>query len=136
MAWVTPKTNWSSNESYNYQDWNRVLNNLQEVYLFYQNLKYTLPAMTFSDTISAYGEMKYLSDVNSIESRLNTIKQSTLTPLDWQESIVWSATTTFSSSAANRWEENTKRLWDLGGLIVQGARRCGTSAAGGAYLPQ
>jgi hypothetical protein len=130
MPWITPKTNWINGESYNFTDYNRVLNNMYEVYLYYQNLGYVLPSLTFNDIINAYGEIKYLSDVNSIESRLTSLYTNTAQPLDWQSGITWTTSTIFSTETANRWENNTKRLYDLGGLITQSIKYCGAFTCG------
>lgn len=130
MPWITPKTNWIDGESYNFTDYNRVLNNMYEVYLYYQNLGYVLPSLTFNDIINAYGEIKYLSDVNSIESRLTSLYTNTAQPLDWQSGIMWTTSTVFSTETANRWENNTKRLYDLGGLITKSIKYCGAFTCG------
>jgi DNA-directed RNA polymerase delta subunit len=109
---------------------------MYEVYIYYQNLGYVLPSLTFNDIINAYGEIKYLSDVNSLETRLTSLYTNTAQPLDWQSGITWINSTTFTANTANRWENNTKRLYDLGGLITNSIKYCGAFTCGfdGLYI--
>lgn len=76
MAWTTPKTNWTSTDYFNIEDYNRIKANIQalkelsvEVYP-----DYTLGDMGAD---KAYSDGIYADEFNLFESNLEKIKDST-----------------------------------------------------------
>ena len=74
MAWQTPKTNWKSTDYFNYQDYERIRNNI----LHLKNLvdqvyaTITLDAMTAK---SGYSDFVYADEFNAFENNLDKIKK-------------------------------------------------------------
>lgn len=127
MPWTNPKTNWTSNEAYNFGDINRVESNMEYVRSELIGIGYTVPSLTF---ITNRNILSYdlLSSVNRIESNMEAIKL--FTPPGWLDTITWTADTRFTNYHANRWESNVQLLHDYVPLVESAFRRCGAIVAG------
>lgn len=129
MAWITPKTNWNSSDSYEYSDLNRVENNLQEVVALISAIGYQVGTYNFILNRTVV-DVEYLSSVNRLEDILDDIRIKFLTPPTWLSKKSWTVGTIFDYTDANRWESNTIALKELVELIPQSYRYCGTFEAG------
>lgn len=129
MAWITPKTNWLTSDSYNFSDINRVENNTVEVRSYLVSIGYDIPTIT---TITNRNNFSYdlVPSVNRIEANLDTIRTNFFTPPNWLSSVIWDADTKFTNYHANRWESNVQLLYDYAQLAFQAYRYCGTFNSG------
>lgn len=129
MAWITPITNWTSADYYNFYDLNRVENNINETRLYLVSLGYVMPTLTIntSRTATSYD---LTSSINRIESNLDLIRTSFVTPTDWQSTITWTASTKMTNSHANRWESSTVSLYTLAQNVFASFTYSGTFNCG------
>lgn len=127
MPWVTPKTNWTSAEAYNFTDINRVEANMEYVRSELIAIGYAVPTLTF---ITNRNILSYdlLSSVNRLEANMEAVKL--FTPSGWLSTITWTADTRFTNYHANRWESNVQLLHDYIPLVEAAFRRCGAVVAG------
>ena len=74
MAWQTPKTNWKSTDYFNYQDYERIRNNI----LYLKELVDQVYATITLDTMTAksgYSDFVYADEFNAFENNLDKIKK-------------------------------------------------------------
>ncbi len=146
MPYETPKLNWLDNNKYNAIDWNRLLNNMNMVYNEYSTFNYQLPPLVFSDSAS-YGQIKYLSDAASIDTRIETLYKNTLYGLwelyqtEFASRVVWTINRQLNADIVNWWENRINDLWTLAPLIPKsfvfsGSTNCGQSLSAGSVLVQ
>lgn len=129
MSWLTPKTDWNKDNSINYDDFNRIETNIEEIVSYLASYDYQLPAMTFVLN-RTNKSIDYLSSINRIENNLETIKSNFITPVGWQDKKTWTIGLGFSFKDANRLESNIQKLRDLELLLVKNFRYCGTFNCG------
>ena len=102
MAWVTPKTNWVSNDYYNYTDLNRVETNIAEVRSYLISIGYEVTPIDF---ITNRTNLSYdLTDsLNRIEDNLDAMRCAFITPLDWVDTYgyIFPTDALFPSEANN-----------------------------------
>lgn len=134
MPWTTPKTDWTNSDSYNYGDINRVESNTLHMKSLLDSLGYAVPSLVTvtNRTVISYDD---LPSVNRLEANLNTLKQSFITPSNWQATITWTPSTAFTHTHANRWEQSLLDLYTLANQSAEGRRFCGTFIAGQEALP-
>ena len=76
MAWIEPKTNWTSQDFFNIEDYNRIIGNVA----YLKELVIELFTQPNLDENSAdekdYTSMIYASEINAIENNLEQINQS------------------------------------------------------------
>lgn len=127
MAWITPKTDWTDDESvkYNFNDINRVENNINEIRLYLISIGYTVPAITVISG-RTNTSIDYISSVNRIEGNLTILKDSFLMPSGWLNGITWTVGTGFDYTHANRWENNAKILYELAQNVYNYFKYCGS----------
>lgn len=135
MAYVTPKTNWTSSDYYNGWDLNRIEENTEAVRALLVSIGYSIPALTIN-TSRIYESYDNITSINRIESNLNTLKTSYLTPVGWQSVVTWDKSTAFTAETANRWANSTVLLYEAAVNTRNGQRYAGTFSAGEEVLPQ
>lgn len=111
MEWIVPKIDWESKDFYNYEDLNRVENNIQVIsylintYITDVNLKleiHNIKSFPFPDIL------------NRIENNINILKVMFHTPLIWEENKTnWRYGDGFSYKDAHRLENNLLHLYLL-----------------------
>ena len=76
MAWIEPKTNWTSKDFFNIEDYNRITGNIEYLKAFVIEL-FSHPNLS-EDSVAEkdYTSMIYASEINAIESNLEDINQS------------------------------------------------------------
>ena len=129
MPWETPKTDWLSTDVYNFDDINRVENNIEYVRLELIVLGYAMPSITVitDRTNKAYD---LLSSINRLESNLQLVADNFVEPPGWLPGVAWLRDTKFTEYHANRWESNVSLLHEYAALTEQGWRYAGTFTAG------
>ena len=129
MAWITPKTNWTSSDYYNFADLNRVENNINELRIYLVSIGYVIPVITVNTTrINTSYDL--VSSINRIENNINTIRLAFVTPGDWQSTIVWDHTVKFTEVSANRWESSVFSLYTLAQNVFASFTYSGTFGCG------
>lgn len=130
MAWITPILNWTAADEINYPDWNRIENNIQELYNYLVSIQYYPPAPVGTVTSRDNLSIVWLSTINRIESNLDALRVAFLTPADYLPKKTWFVGLGFDYTDANRLESNTNSLLQWGMLVYQSYRYCGTYACG------
>lgn len=128
MPWITPKLNWTSTDSYNATDLNRVENNLQEALTLIASIGYPTGTYTFVTNRTSTG-IEYFSSINRIESNIDSVCSNFAIPNTWYKKT-WAVGTIFDFNDANRWERTISSLKDFTVLIPQSYRYAGTFVAG------
>jgi hypothetical protein len=126
---ITPKTNWLSTDRYNFVDLNRVENNTHELVTYLASIGYTIASLTY-DTGRVITSIDYLTSINRVESNIETIKDGFITPPDWEETKTWTVDLTFNYEDANRLEVSLDQLLNLGVLVYDSFKYCGTFYSG------
>jgi hypothetical protein len=130
MAWITPKLDWNENDWINYDDWNRIENNILELKNYLVGIQYNVPTPVSTNTTRNNLSIDFLSSINRIENNLDAIRLAFLSPSDYLPKETWIVGKGFDYSDANRLEKNTKSLLDWGMLVYQSFRYCGTFNCG------
>jgi hypothetical protein len=129
MAWLTPKLDWLTTDSINAADWNRIESNMQEVVTYLNSIQYPIAAITtVTDRTQTYVDT--LTSINRIESNLDSIRLSFLTPPGYGAMETWTIGKGFDNTDAIRLENNIKLLMDYGLLVYDSFRYCGATVCG------
>jgi hypothetical protein len=130
MAWITPKLNWTIDDYIHAVDFNRIENNILELYNYLVSLGYTIPTPASTNTTRTLSSIDFLSSINRIENNLDVIKSASISPIGYLGKKVWTVGIGFDYTDANRLETNTKQLYDLGLQVFQSFKYCGTFNTG------
>lgn len=130
MAWITPKVDWTISDNINFGDFNRIENNILELYTYLQSIQYNVPLPTTTNTSRTVLSIDFLSSINRIEANLDNIRIAFLSPSDYIPRKTWTVGKGFDFTDANRLEGNTSRLLNWGMLVYQSYRYCGTYNCG------
>lgn len=130
MAWVTPKTDWTENDLYNYFDLNRVETNIDVVVELLSLFGYEVGTYTFIKDRTEV-DIEYLSSVNRLEDILDDLRiKFGSTPNGWGAKRIWNLESRFTYLDANRWENNTILMKDFILLAYYNYKYCGTFYSG------
>ncbi len=129
MPWVELKTNWSSEDYYNFEDLNRVENNTEVVAniinLYFKEINLNINKNRDMRTI------EFSNSLNRIENNINLLKLSFNKPLIWEvPKTNWQPGTNFNYEDANRLENNLLHLFNLLQNTVGNFKYCGTLNCG------
>lgn len=75
-TWITPKTNWSPEDYFNFEDYNRIVNNLIVIY----NLAikhYVVRELAIMEETKSYQSILYADEMNAIENNLAQLNADT-----------------------------------------------------------
>lgn len=133
MAWITPKTNFVSTDYYNYSDFNRVENNINEVRNYLNSIQYPIPSIPVV-TNRTNTSIDYVSSINRIENNIKTLCTNFVYPPGFIAVKTWSNLLGFSHSDANRLEVNINALYLCAQKVYEGYKYCGATTCGGGYL--
>lgn len=128
MSWITPKTNFTKDDYYNYSDFNRVENNTEELRNYLVSLGYRIPQLNIKkDRDNTH--IDFLSSINRIENNIEIIKNNFVKP-PWYLKKTWIFGAGFSFIDANRIERNLDQLMSYGeklekSFIYSGQINCG-----------
>lgn len=130
MAWITPKTDWTSTDYYNYDDLNRVESNCQEI----ENLisTYSVAPTITVKTDRDNTRIEYYENLDTIESNILALRTSTAEPSGWiAPKTNWqSVRGSFSYTDANRLESNVSALYAMINNIIAELEYCGSLRCG------
>lgn len=133
MAWIAPKLDWNASNYINYPDWNRIENNIFELYTYLNSIQYTVPLPSATNTTRTVSSIDYLSSINRIENNLDAIRLAFINPVGYLGKKTWTVGKGFDFNDANRLETNVKQLYDLGFTTFQNYRYCGTQTCGNTW---
>lgn len=128
MGWIPPKTDWNSQDYYNFYDLNRVESNTQIIVdllrLFDTNVNLDINKNRDMKTI------EFADSINRIEGNIELLRQR-YTPLGWEESkLDWLWDDPFSYKDANRLERNLFALYRHYKGNLDNRRHCGAYTCG------
>lgn len=126
---ISPKTDWTSNDYYNYADINKVESNIKIVANYLESIGYKIPL----EDIVANRDMlsiDFLSSINRVERNLDSIRANMITPPSYEEMKVWTNKIGFDFNDANRYEKNLLLLYKWAELIKDSFKYCGTFSCG------
>lgn len=121
---ITPKTDWTSDDYYNFQDLNRVEKNIQIVANYLKSIDYEIPLediVTNRDMMS----IDFVSSINRIERNLDSIRKNMIIPPGYEEMKIWTNNMGFSYEDANRYEKNLELLYLWATRIYESYKYCG-----------
>ena len=130
MAWITPKLDWNASNWINYDDWNRIENNILELCNYLISIQYSPPTPVSTNTTRNNLSIDFLSSINRIEANLDNIRLAFLSPADYLPKKTWTVGLGFDYSDANRLESNTNSLLNWGMTVFQSYRYCGAVTCG------
>ena len=129
MAWITPKTDWDSDDYYNYGDLNRVENNTDYICDLINTHFITLTLTTILTRDNS--SIDFYDSLNRIENNILTLKNSLHEPIEWVEpKTTWQSLDFFNYVDANRLEDNLLALYVLVNDIINYFKYCGTFYCG------
>jgi hypothetical protein len=134
MAWITPKTDWTTEDYYNYGDLNRVENNTDYLKTELNNLGY-LPSINTINTARDNTTIEFYDSLNRVESNIKALKDSSYEPLSWiTPQTDWaSVSQPFSYIDANRLENNLLNFKTMVDRLKEDIRYCGTFYSGDTF---
>jgi hypothetical protein len=84
MAWITPITDWTSEDYVNYDDWNRIESNSDELLSLLLTLNGFVPITDPSITDRTYEtDFIYADVLNRIETTILAIRNYSSEPINW-----------------------------------------------------
>lgn len=104
------KTDWTSEEYYNLEDFNRVEINTQFLKDYLARIGYKTKDLEFIIDRN-YNNIDFLSSINRIENNIENIKNSFITPPNYLGNKAWTFGLGFSYVDANRLEKNLEQLY-------------------------
>lgn len=128
MNWITPKTNFTKEDYYNYTDFNRIENNTEVLRKYLVELDYKIPILN----ITKYRNNRFVdfvSSINRIENNIEIIKKIFIAP-PWYSTKVWEPGVGFSFMDANRIERNLEQLMNYAKRTEESFIYCGTINCG------
>lgn len=126
---INPKTDWTSEDYYNFEDLNRVETNTQFVAEYLLSIDYRLKLEEIK-TDREMNSIDFISSINRVERNIDTIRANMVTPPNYGQMKVWSNIKGFNFEDANRYERNLELLYKWAQLIFRSYKYCGEFACG------
>lgn len=127
---IPGKTNWTSEDYYNFEDLNRVEANTQFVVEYLESIDYNIPTVEIV-TSRGMESIDFISSINRIESNLESIRsEMDILPPNYGTMKIWTNKIGFSFEDANRYERNLELLYFWAQKIFDGYRYCGEFICG------
>jgi hypothetical protein len=123
------KLNWTSEDYYNADDFNRVEADTQYIAEYLISIGYIMPELNIK-TDRDITSIDFLSSVNRIEGNIESIKNAFITPVGWQNKKLWTISPKFDFKDANRLENNLSALHSLAKIVKDNLIFCGTFSIG------
>lgn len=130
MAWITPKTNWTTSDYYNFGDLNRVENNSDYLATLIGTYAAT-PILTGITTTRDNTRIEYYDNLNRVEGNIEILETAAGTPLIWDNpKTTWVSLEAFDNLDAIRLEDNLLQLKNMIDNIISELRFCGAFICG------
>lgn len=126
---INPKTNWTSEDYYNFGDINKVETNMQIVANYLESIGYTIPLENIVNNRDMLS-IDFISSINRLERNLDSIRTNMITPPSYEDMKVWTNKIGFNFEDANRYEKNLLLLYKWAQLIYESYKYCGTFSCG------
>lgn len=75
--WTEPKTDWAITDSFNFEDYNRIKNNIAYLRKMALSFYSTVPFEDMGDDKNGYNEFPYAEEFNRLENNLELLRNST-----------------------------------------------------------
>ena len=72
MAWIEPKTDWTSADYFNAEDYNRIIGNVSYLKAYLDDLFYNLPNISLGEEKTKYS-LIFATEINAIEESLENL---------------------------------------------------------------
>lgn len=130
LLWIEPKTDWTSQDYYNFSDLNRVeidTKYIAAVLSDFRAVPINLDTVTNRDT----KRFEYYDSMNRVEGNEQILADNFFQPVGWETPKTnWRSGGRFDYRDANRLEKNLLLLCDLVLKAIDNLKYCGTFSAG------
>ena len=110
--WQEPKTNWTITDSFNFEDYNRIKNNIAYLRELARTLYIDFPYENMGDDKTGYADFPYAEEFNSMEDNLESIKDNTFAFYDGDSKKWYPNNPTPTYEDFNRLESACLKLYD------------------------
>ena len=123
MSWIEPKTDWTSQDTFNFSDYNRIKNNI--AYLRERAVKLVKPfeIQDMGDDMTPYAELFEASKFNTIEQNLETINNNAYLKDYGTKQTFYDNGVFIAYAELNRIESATLDIYNMLGRQEIGLRR-------------
>lgn len=123
MSWIEPKTDWTSQDTFNFSDYNRIKNNI--AYLRERVVKLVKPfeIQDMGDDMTSYAELFDASKFNTIEQNLETINNNAYLKDYGTKQTFYDNGVFIAYAELNRIESATLDIYNMLGRQEIGLRR-------------
>ena len=123
MSWIEPKTDWTSQDAFNFSDYNRIKNNI--AYLRERAVKLVKPfeIQDMGDDMTSYAELFEASKFNTIEQNLETINNNAYLKDYGTKQTFYDNGVFIAYAELNRIESATLDIYNMLGRQEIGLRR-------------
>lgn len=123
MSWIKPKTDWASQDTFNFSDYNRIKNNI--AYLRERAVKLVKPfeIQDMGDDMTSYAELFEASKFNTIEQNLETINNNAYLKDYGTKQTFYDNGVFIAYAELNRIESATLDIYNMLGRQEIGLRR-------------
>lgn len=123
MSWIEPKTDWTSQDTFNFSDYNRIKNNI--AYLRERAVKLVKPfeIQDMGDDMTSYAELFDASKFNTIEQNLETINNNAYLKDYGTKQTFYDNGAFIAYAELNRIESATLDIYNMLGRQEIGLRR-------------
>jgi hypothetical protein len=123
MSWIEPKTDWTSQDTFNFSDYNRIKNNI--AYLRERAVKLVKPfeIQDMGNDMTSYAELFDASKFNTIEQNLETINNNAYLKDYGTKQTFYDNGVFIAYAELNRIESATLDIYNMLGRQEIGLRR-------------
>ena len=123
MSWIEPKTDWTSQDTFNFSDYNRIKNNI--AYLRERAVKLVKPfeIQDMRDDMTSYAELFDASKFNILEQNLETINNNAYLKDYGTKQTFYDNGVFIAYAELNRIESATLDIYNMLGRQEIGLRR-------------
>lgn len=123
MSWIEPKTDWTSQDTFNFSDYNRIKNNI--AYLRERAVKLVKPfeIHDMGNDMTSYAELFDASKFNTIEQNLETINNNAYLKDYGTKQTFYDNGVFIAYAELNRIESATLDIYNMLGRQEIGLRR-------------
>lgn len=123
MSWIEPKTDWTSQDTFNFSDYNRIKNNI--AYLRERAVKLVKPfeIQDMGDDMTSYAQLFEASKFNTLEQNLETINNNAYLKDYGTKQTFYDNGVFIAYAELNRIESATLDIYNMLGRQEIGLRR-------------
>mgnify|MGYP000411609526 FL=1 len=123
MSWIEPKTDWTSQDTFNFSDYNRIKNNI--AYLRERVVKLVKPfeIQDMGDDMTSYAELFEAAKFNTLEQNLETINNNAYLKDYGTKQTFYDNGVFIAYAELNRIESATLDIYNMLGRQEIGLRR-------------